>query len=176
MEHLGKILINQDNLQAQRALFGLVFEEFPTYQEIRSGTPKLSLVFKLFSDSEQVKSPLVTLGGVEPPPFELTVQTPHRREPTSLSSISSPFDWLIPSAQAAGPCPVTPNDYNNPEAMTRNWRNPLKLDFHTVVNIINGEKITHSQIILEAFEKLVIAKPEIFTLIAKETEPKASSE
>ncbi|MBI5358043.1 hypothetical protein HZB69_00210 [Candidatus Amesbacteria bacterium] len=88
--------------------------------------------------------------------------------PPATLSITNIFDWLVPRVSAQGPCPVALNEYNNPELMTINWPNPLDLDFHTVVNIINRIKITHSQLVLEAFEKLVIAKPEIFDRIAKE--------
>ncbi len=66
MEHPSKVLIDIDDMRAQRALFGLVFEEIPTYQEILNGTPKLSLVFKLSSDYGVEKSQLVTLRGIEP--------------------------------------------------------------------------------------------------------------
>jgi hypothetical protein len=46
MEHPAEVLIDNKDLAAQRTLFGLVFEEPPTYQQIRNGTPKLSLVFR----------------------------------------------------------------------------------------------------------------------------------
>ena len=66
MEHPSEMLLNTDNIPAQRALFGLVFDELPTYQEILNGTPKLSLVFKLSSDFGKPKSQSVTLRGIEP--------------------------------------------------------------------------------------------------------------
>lgn len=61
MEHPGELVIDQStepNFEAQRALFGLVFEEMPTYHEILNGTPKLSLVFKLSSAYKGGKSEL----------------------------------------------------------------------------------------------------------------------
>ena len=53
MEHPVEMLVNQRNLPALRALFSLVFEELPTYEEIINGTPKLSLPYKL---SEEFKA------------------------------------------------------------------------------------------------------------------------
>ena len=59
MEHLEELLMpkgNSTNLHTQRALFSLVFEEMPTYQDILNGTPKLSLIFQLSSDFHDGKS------------------------------------------------------------------------------------------------------------------------
>lgn len=67
MEHPAEILLDTDNMRAQRTLFGLVFEEMPTYQEILNGTPKLSLVFKLSEEWTNSKSQTVDLGGIELP-------------------------------------------------------------------------------------------------------------
>lgn len=66
MERPYEILIDNDNLSIKRTLFGLVFEEIPTYQEILNGTPKLSYIFRLSKDFETDKSQLVTLPGIEP--------------------------------------------------------------------------------------------------------------
>ncbi len=66
MEHPAKILLNPKDLSIQGDLFNLVFEKMPTYQEIVSGTPKLSYVFKLSSTFTPTKSDLVTLPGIEP--------------------------------------------------------------------------------------------------------------
>lgn len=52
MEHPAKILEDIRSQQEQEATFSLFFDRFPTYTEIVSGTPKLSLVFKL---SEEFK-------------------------------------------------------------------------------------------------------------------------
>ena len=52
IEHLEKLLMPQENtanLQQLQALFGLVFEELPTYHDILNGTPKFSFVFHLSS-------------------------------------------------------------------------------------------------------------------------------
>jgi len=47
MEHREEMLIKQKNFSLLRALFGLVFDKIPTYPEVLSGTPKLSLVYRL---------------------------------------------------------------------------------------------------------------------------------
>lgn len=69
MERPYEILIDKDNLSIKRTLFGLVFEEIPTYQEILNGTPKLSYIFKLSKDFETDKSQLVSLFELEPNEF-----------------------------------------------------------------------------------------------------------
>ncbi len=66
LEHPVKILDNVMNMQEQLALYGLFFDEYPTYEEIVNGTPKLSLVFKLNDENEGIETQLVTLRGVEP--------------------------------------------------------------------------------------------------------------
>lgn len=66
MEHIDEMLIDTDDMRRQQALFGLVFEEFPTYNEILSGTPKLSLVFAIKKNHLDGDSSLVTSPGVEP--------------------------------------------------------------------------------------------------------------
>lgn len=53
-------------MRKQQALFGLVFDEFPTYQRIFSGTPRLSLVFAIKKNHVDSGSFLVTPRGVEP--------------------------------------------------------------------------------------------------------------
>ena len=63
MEHLEELLINQLNMHAQRALFGLVFEGLPTYPDLLNGTPKLSLVFQLSSDFQNGNSHTVDCRG-----------------------------------------------------------------------------------------------------------------
>ncbi len=66
MEHPVEMLVKQKNLDSLKALFGLVFEELPTYTEIVNGTPKLSIPFKLLQEFEETKSLSVTLPGIEP--------------------------------------------------------------------------------------------------------------
>jgi site-specific DNA recombinase len=67
MEHPSEMLLNTANLRVQEALFGLVFEETPTYDEIVNGTPKLNWIFKLSSDFIPQKSLLVRAEGIGPP-------------------------------------------------------------------------------------------------------------
>lgn len=52
LEHPARILGFIGNVREQIALFGLFFEEFPTLDEIRSGTPKLTATFEVFRTSE----------------------------------------------------------------------------------------------------------------------------
>ncbi len=66
MEHPAKILLDTDDMATQQVLFGLVFEELPTYPEILNGTPKLSLAFKRPEDFNSDKSHLVTSPGIAP--------------------------------------------------------------------------------------------------------------
>ena len=71
MEHPEEMLLKQENITILRALFGLVFDELPTYTEIVSGTPKLSLVYTLsekFTDDEAL---MAGDEGIEPPPKDL---------------------------------------------------------------------------------------------------------
>lgn len=42
LEHLEKLLIDPDNPESAAALFAVLFDMAPTYQEIQSGTPQLS--------------------------------------------------------------------------------------------------------------------------------------
>jgi site-specific DNA recombinase len=66
MEHPHKILENIGNPDEQRELFSLFFEEMPTYTELVSGTPKLSLVFKLSEEFKVNEDLLVIPRGIEP--------------------------------------------------------------------------------------------------------------
>ena len=60
------MLINQKNLSILKALYGLVFDEKPSYKEIVNGTPKLSLPYKLSEEFYKGKTQLVALQGIEP--------------------------------------------------------------------------------------------------------------
>lgn len=66
MEHPSEILINTENPIKKQALFGLVFEETPTYNDILNGTPKLTPIFALSLKSESKKSQLARAVGIEP--------------------------------------------------------------------------------------------------------------
>lgn len=60
-----EMLVKQRDIPALKGLFGLVFDELPTYQEIINGTPKLSLAYKLKEEFQTNKSLSVTLQRVE---------------------------------------------------------------------------------------------------------------
>lgn len=66
MEHPSEILMNQRDPRVQRGLFGLVFEKIPTYEQVLTGTPKLSYVFELSSGFVPKKSQLAAPRGIEP--------------------------------------------------------------------------------------------------------------
>ena len=66
MEHLSKLLLKPDNARQQLSLFGLVFEEFPTYTDIVNGTPNLTWVFEVSRISTAIESVLVRPPGFEP--------------------------------------------------------------------------------------------------------------
>ena len=51
------------------AIWSLVFEELSTYEEIKTGTPKLSLRFKLKNIPKGASGRVVRGEGLEPPTF-----------------------------------------------------------------------------------------------------------
>jgi len=51
MEHPSELLLDSVNINSKEALFGLVFEEIPTYHQIISRTPKLHWIFNASLDS-----------------------------------------------------------------------------------------------------------------------------
>lgn len=66
MEHPAEMLLNTTNIMQQQALFGLVFEETPTYEEICNGTPKLTWIFQLSKASDNAETHVVHPPGIEP--------------------------------------------------------------------------------------------------------------
>lgn len=69
MEHPAEMLVDVDSYDEQMSLYKIFFESLPTYKEIVSGTPKISLFFKLKEENSEVNdgiSELVTLRGIEP--------------------------------------------------------------------------------------------------------------
>ena len=66
MEHPANILKDIRSEQELVQTASLFFEEFPTYAQIASGTPKLTSVFKLSEEFKVNEDLLVTLPGVEP--------------------------------------------------------------------------------------------------------------
>ena len=68
MEHPEEMLLKQKNFTILRALFGLVFDELPTYTEIINGTPKISLAYKLSEEFYETKTLTAGDEGIGPPP------------------------------------------------------------------------------------------------------------
>lgn len=56
MEHLEDLLIGGSNPRKNASLFGLLFDEKPTYQDLVDGTPKLACIFRLNEDYKKTKS------------------------------------------------------------------------------------------------------------------------
>ena len=52
VEHPYELLLNADNMNILKQRWGFTFEEFPTYDEIVDGTPKLSLLFETCNKSK----------------------------------------------------------------------------------------------------------------------------
>jgi site-specific DNA recombinase len=73
MEHPSILLEDPINIRQQQALYSLVFEEFPTYDEIVNGTAKLSWIFYVSSESTTPESALVHLRGLEWNTIESTI-------------------------------------------------------------------------------------------------------
>jgi hypothetical protein len=66
MEHPVEMLVKQEDINALKGLFSVVFDELPTYEEIVNGTPKLSLAYQLSEEFHNKKSLNVTLRGIGP--------------------------------------------------------------------------------------------------------------
>ncbi len=82
LEHPGEILLKTRPKAEQQAIWSLVFEELPTYEEIKTGTPKLSLCFKLKNTPKGASSPVV------------------RDERLETYSFSTPFGHILPSVES----------------------------------------------------------------------------
>lgn len=54
MEHLEELLIDTENVRRQQQLFGMMFNELPTYDEIVDGTANLAEYFRL--NNEKIRS------------------------------------------------------------------------------------------------------------------------
>ncbi len=66
MEHLEDLVLNDSKPIQQAAIFGLLFEEPPTYQELKNGTPRLSCLFELNKKFKSSKTITVGNNGLEP--------------------------------------------------------------------------------------------------------------
>lgn len=65
MEHPTEMLEKPSNKHEQLALYSLFFDGLPTYEEILSGTPKLTLLFKVKNENSDDKSQSVTSRRIE---------------------------------------------------------------------------------------------------------------
>ena len=66
MEHLHDLLLGGTDKQKNAAIFGLVFDQIPTYNDLINGTPKLSPLFKLNDAFVSSKNNSVSPLGLEP--------------------------------------------------------------------------------------------------------------
>lgn len=66
MEHLEDLVLAGSNPLQNAAIFGLFFEELPTYDDLKFGTPKLSCLFKLNDEYKTSKEISVIRQGLEP--------------------------------------------------------------------------------------------------------------
>ncbi len=66
VEHLEDLLLGSKNPIQNAAFFGLVFDNAPTYEELKSGTPDLAPLFKLNEEFTASESEVVSRQGVEP--------------------------------------------------------------------------------------------------------------
>ncbi len=66
MEHLDNLVLGAENPLKNAAMFNLLFDEKPTYEELLNGTPNLAHVFKLNQQPTLSKSQMVTPRGIEP--------------------------------------------------------------------------------------------------------------
>ncbi len=71
MEHLEDLILGGTDSLKNAALFGLIFEETPTYTELVNGTPKLSCLFALNEEFKKTKSLSVSRLGIEPRTYSL---------------------------------------------------------------------------------------------------------
>jgi site-specific DNA recombinase len=71
LEHPGEILLKPRKKEDQQAIWSLVFEELPTYEELKTGTPKLSLCFKLKDTESVLENSVVRDAGLEPATFRV---------------------------------------------------------------------------------------------------------
>ncbi len=66
MEHRQELLLNTKNMHEMEVLYGLVFDELPTYQDLINGTLKLSLIFENQKELAFANSLSVGAQGFEP--------------------------------------------------------------------------------------------------------------
>ena len=58
MEHFYELLIETPNSLTRASFFGGIFEELPTYDDLKNGTPKLRQLYVLNEEYKQGKNTL----------------------------------------------------------------------------------------------------------------------
>ena len=71
MEHLHELLLDQANPLKSAAMFGLLFDTVPTYDNLIDGTPHLAPIFALNEAFERSKGQSVSPDGFEPSTYSL---------------------------------------------------------------------------------------------------------
>lgn len=66
MEHLEELILGSEDPMQNAAMFGLVFNSPPTYEELKNGTPNLAYIFKLNQAYQSSNSLSVSRQGIEP--------------------------------------------------------------------------------------------------------------
>lgn len=66
LEHLDELIFGGTNKDRNAAMFGLLFEDTPSYEELHFGTPKLAPIFKLNDEYKKSKELSVSDQGLEP--------------------------------------------------------------------------------------------------------------
>ena len=80
-------------------MFGLLFEEFPTYEELANGTPKLSLVFEFSRAFAEGKTRLVASRGIASwVPVNMPLAYLRRLASSLLSSLTRTLRFLLQTA------------------------------------------------------------------------------
>ncbi len=71
IEHLEDLLLGGSNPHKNASLFGLLFDEKPTYEELVHRTPKLACLFRLNEEYKSTQSLNVSPEGFEPSTLSL---------------------------------------------------------------------------------------------------------
>lgn len=74
MERLKDLLFGSTNPFQNAAMFGLLFEDLPTYTELENGTLNLDPIFKLNDSYKTSKSLSVSPDGLEPSTFSMSTK------------------------------------------------------------------------------------------------------
>lgn len=66
LEHLEDLLLGGSDPLRNASLFGILFDQIPTFEELEIGTPKLACIFKLEEEYASSNSLSVSRQGFEP--------------------------------------------------------------------------------------------------------------